>query len=308
MRRVVFNHKGGVGKSTIACNLAAVSAAGGARVLVVDLDPQGNSTQYLVGKSGRELDPTLVGFFDQVLGFPLKPKKPDEFVHGTRFDRLDVLPSHPALAEQQGKLEARYKIFKLREALVELDKQYDFIYIDPPPSLNFFTRSALIAAECCLIPFDCDNFSRRALYGLLEDIGEIRTDHNAGLAVEGVVVNQFLPRARLPQKMVQDLIDEGLPVLQPYLSSSVKVRESHESAKPLIYLHPRHKLTQQYVALYAALEAKRQSEVRASGRSLDLSLRPFLKTVSTRPQPDALTPAQALPVEGDETQRTQTKH
>src|SRR3954453_10275665 len=125
MRRVVFNHKGGVGKSTIACNLAAVSAASGARVLVVDLDPQGNSTQYLVGKSGRELDPTLAGFFDQVLGFPLKPKKPDEFVHGTRFDRLDVLPSHPALAEQQGKLEARYKIFKLREALVELDKQYD---------------------------------------------------------------------------------------------------------------------------------------------------------------------------------------
>src|ERR1043165_3916265 len=193
MRRVVFNHKGGVGKSTIACNLAAVSAAGGARVLVVDLDPQGNSTQYLVGKSGRELDPTLAGFFDQVLGFPLKPKKPEEFVHGTRFDRLDVLPSHPTLAEQQGKLEARYKIFKLREALIELDKQYDFIYIDPPPSLNFFTRSALIAADCCLIPFDCDNFSRRALYGLLEDIGEIRADHNAGLGVEGVVVNQFPP-------------------------------------------------------------------------------------------------------------------
>jgi hypothetical protein len=125
--------------------------------------------------------------------------------------------------------------------------------------------------------------------------------------VEGVVVNQFLPRARLPQKMVQDLIDEGLPVLQPYLSSSVKVRESHESAKPLIYLHPKHKLTQQYVALYAALETKRQSEVRASGRSLDLSLRPFLKAVSTRPQPDALTPAQALPVEGGETQWTQHK-
>ena len=113
---------------------------------------------------------------------------------------MTLLPSHPGLAEQQGKPEARYKIFKLREALVELDKQYDFIYIDPPPSLNFFTRSALIAAECCLIPFDCDNFSRRALYGLLEDINEIRSDHNAGLAVEGVVVNQFLPRARLPQK------------------------------------------------------------------------------------------------------------
>jgi MinD-like ATPase involved in chromosome partitioning or flagellar assembly len=108
--------------------------------------------------------------------------------------------------------------------------------------------------------------------------------------------------------MVQDLIDEGLPVLQPYLSSSVKVRESHESAKPLIYLHPKHKLTQQYVDLHAGLEARRQSEVRENARSLDSSLRPFLKAVATRSKPDALTPAPALPVEGDETQRPQIKH
>jgi chromosome partitioning protein len=256
MRRVVFNHKGGVGKSTIACNLAAVSANAGARVLVVDLDPQGNSTQYLLGKHGRELEPTLAGFFEQVLSFPLRPKKPDEFVHGTLFERLDVLPSHPILAQQQDKLESRYKIFKLREALAELDKQYDFIYVDTPPALNFFTRSALIAADRCLIPFDCDNFSRQALYALLEDIAEIRADHNAGLVVEGIVVNQFLPRARLPQKMVQELIAEGLPVLEPYLSSSVKIRESHECAKPLVYLAPKHKLTQEFVALYSALEEK----------------------------------------------------
>jgi len=262
MRRVVFNHKGGVGKSTIACNLAAVSAAGGARVLVVDLDPQGNSTQYLLGKHGRELEPTLAGFFEQVLGFPLRPKKPDEFVHGTRFERLDVLPSHPMLAELQSKLESRYKVFKLREALAELDKEYDFIYLDTPPALNFFTRSALIATDGCLIPFDCDAFSRRALYALLEDIAEIRSDHNAGLVVEGIVVNQFLPRARLPQTMIQELIDEGLPVLQPYLSSSIKVRESHEHAKPLIYLTPKHKLTQEYVALHSALEERRQDEAR----------------------------------------------
>lgn len=262
MRRVVFNHKGGVGKSTIACNLAAVSAAGGASTLVVDLDPQGNSTHYLLGKPGRDLEPTLAGFFEQVLGFTLRPKKPDEFVHGTRFARLDVLPSHPMLAEQQDKLESRYKIFKLREALAELDKQYDFIYIDTPPALNFFSRSALIATDCCLIPFDCDDFSRRALYALLEDIAEIRTDHNAGLVVEGIVVNQFLPRANLPQKLVQELLDEGLPVLQPYLSSSVKVRESHQRSTPLIHLAPRHKLTQEYVALHTALEERRQGEAR----------------------------------------------
>jgi chromosome partitioning protein len=246
MRRVVFNHKGGVGKSTIACNLAAVSANSGARVLVVDLDPQ----------------PTLAGFFEQVLSFPLRPKKPEEFVHGTVFARLDVLPSHPLLAQQQDKLESRYKIFKLRDALAELEKQYDFIYVDTPPALNFFTRSALIATDCCLIPFDCDNFSRRALYSLIEDIAEIRADHNAGLVIEGIVVNQFSPRARLPQKMVKELIDEGLPVLQPYLSSTVKVRESHECAQPLVYMAPKHKLTQEFVALHSALEERRQSEPR----------------------------------------------
>jgi MinD-like ATPase involved in chromosome partitioning or flagellar assembly len=97
-------------------------------------------------------------------------------------------------------------------------------------------------------------------------------------------------------------------VLQPYLSSSVKVRESHESAKPLIYLHPRHKLTQQYVDLHAALEARRQSEARENARSLDSSLRPFLKAVAIRPQTEALTRAPALPVEGDEAPVPQHKH
>jgi chromosome partitioning protein len=262
MRRVVFNHKGGVGKSTITCNLAAVSAASGAQVLVVDLDPQGNATQYLLGKDSRELAPTLADFYEQVLGIPLRPKKLDEFVHATCFAGLDILPSHPRLAAQHEKLEARYKIFKLREALAELDKRYDFIYFDTPPVLNFFTRSALMATDGCLIPFDCDRFSRRAIYSVLEDIAEIRSDHNAGLVVEAIVVNQFIARARLPRKIVQELVDEGLPVLQPYLSSSVKIRESHEHAKPLIYFKPKHKLTQEYVALHCALEERRQDETR----------------------------------------------
>ena len=122
-----------------------------------------------------------------------------------------------------------------------------------PPALNFYTRSALIAADACLIPFDCDDFSRRALYGLLETVKEIQADHNAALSVEGIVVNQFQPRASLPQRTVQELIDEGLPVLQPYLSASVKIKESHEQARPMIHLDPRHKVTQEFVALFESL-------------------------------------------------------
>jgi chromosome partitioning protein len=266
MRRVVFNQKGGVGKSTITCNLAAINAARGRRTLVVDLDPQGNSTQYLLGKRELEAEDSLAGFFDQTLGFPLRPKRTAEFIQASPFENLDVLASHPGLEELQGKLESRYKIFKLREGLAELE-DYELIYVDTPPALNFFTRSALIAADTCLIPFDCDDFSRRALYQLMESVQEIRADHNAELEVEGIVVNQFQARASLPQKLVQELKDEGLPVLASYLSASVKVRESHEQARPLIHMAPRHKLSQEYVALHEALEAARRQAARKAKRA-----------------------------------------
>ena len=253
MRRVVFNQKGGVGKSTITCNLAAISAQQGKRTLVVDLDPQGNSTQYLLGAAGDEVQSTLADFFDQTLNFKLNPRATADFVVATPFDQLYVMPSHPLLEELQGKLESRYKIYKLRDALNELAGDFDCVFIDTPPALNFFTRSALIAADACLIPFDCDEFSRKALYSLLENVEEIKSDHNRDLRVEGIVVNQFQPRANLPQKVVQELIDEGLPVLQPYLSASVKIKESHEQAKPMIHLDPKHKLSQEFVALYNTL-------------------------------------------------------
>ena len=253
MRRVVFNQKGGVGKSTITCNLAAISAQQGKRTLVVDLDPQGNSTQYLLGAAGDEVQSTLADFFDQTLNFKLNPRATADFVVATPFDQLYVMPSHPLLEELQGKLESRYKIYKLRDALNELAGDFDCVLIDTPPALNFFTRSALIAADACLIPFDCDEFSRKALYSLLENVEEIKSDHNRDLRVEGIVVNQYQPRANLPQKVVQELIDEGLPVLQPYLSASVKIKESHEQARPMIHLDPKHKLSQEFVALYNTL-------------------------------------------------------
>ncbi len=252
MKRVVFNQKGGVGKSTIACNLAALSAARGLSTLVVDLDPQGNTTQYLLGAADADAAPGLVEFFEEMLSFQLYPRGPEEFIHDTPFENLAVMPAHRALEELERKLESRYKIYKLREALQTVD--YDRVYIDTPPALNFFTRSALIAADRCLIPFDCDDFSRRALYELLESVEEIRQDHNRDLAIEGIVVNQFQSRANLPTKVVSELVAEGLPVLEPYLRSSVKVRQSHELALPLVYSAPGHRLTGDFAALLDRLE------------------------------------------------------
>jgi chromosome partitioning protein len=255
MRRVVFNQKGGVGKSTITCNLAAIGAQQGRRTLVVDLDSQANSSRYLLGGAVEAGLPGSAEFFDATLRFAVRGPTMSDYIAETPFERLHLMPASALLDELHGKLESRYKIYKLREALEGLADTYDAVWIDTPPALNFYTRSALIAAQACLIPFDCDDFSRHALYGLLETVKEIQADHNPDLVVEGIVVNQFQARASLPQRVVQDLRDEGLPVLQPCLRSSVKVKESHERALPLVHLDVRHPLTQDYLALHAALQA-----------------------------------------------------
>jgi chromosome partitioning protein len=193
MRRVIFNQKGGVGKSTITCNLAAISAIEGKKTLVIDLDVQGNSTQYLLGGKISDSEKTIAHFFKDSLGVGLfggGKEGLESAIHETPFPNLFVLPSHPDLEGLQSRLESRHKIYKLKEALEKLEG-FEYIYIDTPPILNFYSLSALIAAEKCLIPFDCDTFAREALYTLMRSIAEVKADHNPNLEVEGVVVNQY---------------------------------------------------------------------------------------------------------------------
>lgn len=254
MRRVVFNQKGGVGKSSIACNLAAVSASAGYRTLLIDLDAQANATQYLTGLAGDEVPAGIAAFFRNTLASGAFGKKNAVDIYQTPFDNLHLITATAELADLQPKLEAKFKINKLRKLLDSLDEDYERIYIDTPPALNFYAVSALIASDRVLVPFDCDSFSRQALYGLMDEIRELRDEHNEALTIEGIVVNQFQPRAALPQKMLDALIAEGLPVLPAYLSASVRMRESHEANQPLIHFDPRHKLTQQFVALHDLLE------------------------------------------------------
>ena len=253
MIRVVFNQKGGVGKSTICSNLAAISAASGQPTLLIDLDAQGNSSHYVLG---HDIKPERGSyeFFEESLNARAKAHTPDHFITLSPWENLSVMAASPGLSDLQSKLEAKLKIYKLKEALEELKKTYKSIWIDTPPALNFYTLSALIGSDRCLIPFDCDDFSRQALYRLLENVEEIRADHNKKLKVEGIVVNQFTARSNLPTRIVDELIAEKLPVLQPYLSGSIRIKESHEAARPMVYFDGSHKVTQEYLALWKGLK------------------------------------------------------
>ncbi|MGR3978941.1 ParA family protein [Acinetobacter sp. 1207_04] len=277
LTRVVFNQKGGVGKSSITVNLAAMSAHQGLKTLVIDLDPQANSSQYLLGDDATysadktALEPNIENFFDDVLGnnqqkgllgnaigslLKSKNKGFDQYIHRSPFKNLDVLPASPTLGALEHALVSKHKIYKLRDAIETLKGKYDRIFIDTPPAFNFFTLSALITADRVLIPFDCDVFSKRALQTLIENVIETQDDHNDRLEIEGIVVNQYQAQAKLPREVVQQLKDEGLPVLNTMLPPSVLMKESHHKNLPLIYLATDHKLTQAYQLLFNEIENK----------------------------------------------------
>ncbi|MCO8091528.1 MULTISPECIES: ParA family protein [Acinetobacter] len=273
--RVVFNQKGGVGKSSITVNLAAISAHQGLKTLLIDLDPQANSSQYVLGEDATyssdkpALEPNIENYFENVLGnqqskgllgnaigsiLKSRSKGLESYVHQSPFKYLDVIPASPTLGALAHALESKHKIYKLRDALQQLSGQYDRVFIDTPPAFNFFTLSALIAADRVLIPFDCDVFSKRALQTLIENVIETQDDHNERLEIEGIVVNQFQAQARLPREVVQQLKDEGLPVLNSMLPPSILMKESHHKNQPLIHLATDHKLTQAYQSLFNEIE------------------------------------------------------
>lgn len=226
MRRVVFNQKSGAEKSSITCNIAAISAKNGHKILVTDLDPQGNSTHHLLGEDANPTN-TIVDYFSQTLSFIACPPKPQEFITATPYENLSVIASDLELDTIEQKLESHHKVYKLRGFLNKLNDEFDHVFIDAAPALNFYTMSALICADRVLIPFGCDAFSRQALYNILNVIEEIREGHNENFVIEEIIANQFQPRANLPRRILEELKAGKQPVLPIYLNSSIKMQESH---------------------------------------------------------------------------------
>lgn len=251
MKRVIFNQKGGVGKTSITANLAAAFAKAGKKTLVVDLDAQANCSTYLLGERMDTVDNTVADFFASTLSFRLFQDSLQQTIYPTDYENLYCIPADDSLKELQPKLEGRYKIFKLCEAIdVAVEKLgFDEVLFDTPPALNFYSMSALMAVDKVLIPFDCDAFSADAIAQVLEAVEEVKADHRPNLAVEGVVINHFQAQAKLPHLIIEDLVDQGLTILEPYLSSSVIMRESHSAGIPLPFYKPSHKLTKDFMGL-----------------------------------------------------------
>ncbi len=245
MARVIAiaNQKGGVGKTTTAINLAACLASADLRVLLIDLDPQANSTSGL----GIDKNAVASSVYDVLSGaVPLVTA----VVH-TELDSLDLLPANRDLIGATVELlEAPGREGLLRTRLGEVQGVYDFILIDCPPSLGILTVNALAAANSILIPVQCEYFALEGLSELFGTLDRVRQALNPGLEVEGVVITMYDDRLNLSAQ-IQDNVRAhlGKQVLRTVIPRNVRLAESPSFGKPILLYDGRCKGADSYIQL-----------------------------------------------------------
>jgi chromosome partitioning protein len=193
----VVNQKGGVGKTTTAVNVASYIAAS-KKVLVIDMDPQGNSTL------GFGLDKQAEG--DNVYHLLVESAPVRGVIKHTGLENLDIIPSNKDLAGAEVELvNMDGRESRLKKALAEIRKEYDYIFIDSPPSLGYLTLNALVAADSAMIPMQCEFFALDGLAQLLGTIELVKESLNPRLTIEGVVITMYDSRTTLSVQVVQEL-------------------------------------------------------------------------------------------------------
>jgi chromosome partitioning protein len=228
----VANQKGGVGKSTTAVNLGAYLALAGARVLVVDLDPQGNASTGL-GLDHRQIEPSV---YDVLMG----DSDAASAIRQTPVQNLDVLPSTIDLAGAEVELvNAFSRETRLRQALGAVRYGYDLVFIDCPPSLGLLTVNALAAADELLIPIQCEYYALEGLGQLLRNVDLVRVNLNQALHIGGIVLTMYDGRTRLAEQVVQEVRKHFTDlVYQTVVPRSVRLSESPGYGVPIALYDP----------------------------------------------------------------------
>lgn len=245
----VANQKGGVGKTTTSVNLAACLAKAGKKVLLVDIDPQGNSTSGL-GVDKRRVEKTV---YDCLIN----EEKMENVAIPTQYDNLFVCPSNLDLSGAEVELiSVMGRENRLKQSLEGVTDEYDFILIDTPPSLGLITINTLTAASSVLIPIQCEFYALEGVSQLIETIKRIKKALNPSLFIEGIVMTMYDARTNLAVEVV-DEVKRFFPdkVYRTIIPRNVRISEAPGFGRPVVYYDEASKGAQAYTELaYEVIE------------------------------------------------------
>ncbi len=239
----IANQKGGVGKTTSSVNIAASLAALEKSVLLIDMDPQSNASTGL-GFDTKEINNTVYEvLIDQV--------NPNDVILKTEMPYLDILPSHINLVGAEIELvNADNRESSLKDIIRKINKNYDYIIIDCPPSLGLLTLNSLTAANSVLIPVQCEYYALDGLGQLLNTISIVRGNLNPKLELEGVLLTMYDSRLRLANQVVEEVKNHfGDKVFKTIITRNVRLSESPSHGKPVILYDILSSGSQNYISL-----------------------------------------------------------